>query len=107
MTKNEIVRELRKCNPQNIKSLYVVYHNCSAGVRYCYSYEFTSHASHEILRELACVVLSLWKLRKYVETISVDYFPVDDNDDCECIYRGFSEIRFSRSISDFIKTIKK
>lgn len=115
MTKNEkinksikydIIRELRRCNPDNIKSLNIIYYNSAARVRYCYSYEYTSHVSTEVLRELARVLLSLWKLRKYVDFISVDYFPFPD-DDSECVKRFYNEINFTLSISNFIKSIKK
>lgn len=114
MTKNEInnpvkydiIRELRRCNSNNIKSLNIIYFNPSARVRYCYYYEYTSHVSKEVLRELTRVILSLWKLRDYVEVISVDYFPLGD-DDSECVNRWYNEINFSLSVFDFIKTIKK
>lgn len=106
MTKVEIIRELTRINPKLIKSLDVIYHNRLARVNYVFSYEHTSHASHEILRELACVVLSLYKLRKHVQGIRVEYFPLDDEDN-DCISRYVSDVHYVLSVSDFIKTIKK
>lgn len=114
MTKNEInkslkydiIRELRRCNPENIRSLTIIYYNSASCVRYCYDYEYTTHVSKEVLRELTRVLLSLWKLRDYVESISVAYFPFSD-DDSECVKRWYNEIDFALSVFDFIKTIKK
>lgn len=105
MTKIEIIRELRRCNPENIRSMCVFYYNRDARVRYAYDYEFTSHLSVEKRIELTKVLLSLYKLRDYVVAISVDYFPVGDDDDT--IFRYFSNSRYVSSISDFIKSIKK
>lgn len=105
MTKVEIIRELTKCNPQNIKSLSIIYHNRGVNIRYPYVYEFTSHLSLEARRELAMVLLSLYKLRKYIEGIKVVYFPFDDYD--ECITRYVCDTHYVNTISDFIKTIKK
>lgn len=106
MTKNEIIRELSKCNPKFIKSLDVIYHNRLAKVNYVFSYEYTTHVSHELLRELARVVLSLYKLRKYVQCIRVEYFPLDD-ENVECISKYASDIHYVCSVSDFIESIKK
>lgn len=106
MTKNEIIRELRRCNPEYIKSLSVVYSNRSSLVRYFYDYQFTSHLSSDARRELTKVLLSLYKLRDYVQTIRVEYFPFcDDDDDMNSLY--FSDERYVHSVSDFIKSIKK
>lgn len=105
MTKIEIIRELRRCNPENIKSFSVVFHNRVSRVRYFYDYQFTSHLSLDSRRELAKVLLSLYKLRDYVDFISVEYFPVGYDDDK--IYRYFSNLDYVYSISDFIKSIKK
>lgn len=104
MTKNEIIRELCRCNPENIKSLCIIYLNRVSRVKYVYDYEFTSHLSLESRRELAKVLLSLYKLRNYVEAIRVEFFPVGDDD---TIYRYFSDSHYVMSISDFIKSIKK
>lgn len=100
-----IIRELRRCNPENIKSLYIVYYNPDARVRYCYSYEYTSYVSQESLRELTRVLSSSWKLRNYITLIIVDYFPFND-DDSECVKRFYNEIDLTFSISNFIKSIK-
>lgn len=105
MTKNEIIRELIKRNPEDIKSLSIIYHNRCACVEYVYEYEFTSHLSLEVRRELVKVLLSLYRLRNYVDAIRVEYFPADWDGDY--IYRYFSNLHYVPSISDFIKTIKK
>lgn len=104
--KYDIIRELRRCNPENIKSLNIIYYNSSSHVRYCYYYQYTSHVAIEVKRELTRVLLSLWKLRDYVEGISVDYFPFSD-DDSECVNRWYNEINFALNVFDFIKTTKK
>lgn len=105
MTKNEIIRELTKCDSQKIKSLVIIYHNRDSCVKYAYDYEFTSHLSLESRRELTKVLLSLYKLRNYVEGLRVEYF-LDDCDD-DYILRYFSNFHYVESISDFIKSIKK
>ena len=109
MTKNEIIRELMKINPSLIKRLAIIYHNRGVDVKYVFSYEYTTHASHELLRELARVVLSLWKLRRFVVSINVEYFPFDDysKDYGKCVSRSFQSSQYVLSVSDFIKTIKK
>ena len=111
MTKNEIIRELAKISPRLIKRLSIVYHNRGADVKYFFCYEYTTHASHELIRELARVVLSLWKLRKFVVAINVEYFPFDGDDYGEdygkCIFRSFQASQYVLSVSEFIKTIKK
>lgn len=109
MTKNEIIRELAKINPSLIKRLAIIYHNRGVDVKYIFCYEYNAHAPHELLRELARVVLSLWKLRKFVVSIDVEYFPFDDysKDYGKCIFRSFHSSQYVLSVSDFIKTIKK
>lgn len=109
MTKNEIIRELTKINPSFIKRLAIIYHNRGVDVKYVFTYEYTTHASHELLRELARVVLSLWKLRRFVVSINVEYFPFDDysKDYGKCVFRSFQSSQYVLSVSDFIKTIKK
>lgn len=105
MTKNEIIRELVKCKPCNIQTLAIIYHNKRLGIKYPYVYEYTLHVSHESLRELARVVLSLWKLRKYVDSIAVTYFPLCD--DGKPIYRSYDSCNgFVYGISEFIECVK-
>lgn len=101
MTKNEIIRELTKCNPQNIKRLSVIYHNSAANVRYIYDYEFTSFSTLESKQELVSVLLSLYKLRRYVVYLDVCYFLQDST-----IVRNFRNFRYVPSVSDFIKFLK-
>lgn len=105
MTKVEIIRELSRGNPKFIKSLDIIYHNRRANVRYVYTYESTTCLSLDARRELAMVLLSLYKLRKYVEGVLVVYFSFDDDSE-ECITKYASDIHYSSSISDFIKYIK-
>ena len=104
MTKNEIIRELMKCTPQDIKSLYLVYHNRTTNYKYVYSYQSLLCFTDESLRELARVLLSLYKLRKYIERIQVTYFSSSDS---EYLCTRSYDVNFVQSISDFIKTIKK
>ena len=111
MTKNEIIRELVKMNPSLIKRLSIIYHNRSADVKYIFCYESTTHVSHELLRELVRVVFSLFKLRRFVVRIDVEYFPFDNDDYAKdygkCVSRSFQSSQYVLSVSDFIKTIKK
>ncbi len=102
MTKNEIIRELAKCNPSNIKSLYVIYHN-KPNVKFTFSYDYTPSASVDSRRELAKVILSIYKLRQYVQSILIVYF----SDNGGCLTRTYDSCVRPQSISDFIKTIKK
>lgn len=108
MTKNEIIRELSKRNPALIGRLFIVYHNRSANVRYTFTYENTfSHIStHDEVKELARVLLSLHKLRRHIECVRVVYFiRTSENDWLERYYDSCSNYVYT--ISDFIKTIKK
>lgn len=107
MTKNEIIRELSKFNPSLIGRLFIVYHNKKANVRYTFTYEDTlSHIStHDEVRELARVLLSLYKLRRYVECIRVVYWVRTSESDW--LERYYESSNYVYSISDFIKTIKK
>lgn len=98
MTKNEIIRELSNCNPRDVKSLYIIYHNHRSDVRYVYGYEFTSSLSSlDSRREFARVLLSLYKLRAYVISINVSYFG-----GVERMYDSYNRVN---SISEFIKTV--
>lgn len=111
MTKNEIIRELLKIKPSLIKRLAIIYHNRGANVKYIFSYEYTTFGSDESRRELSRVILSLWKLRRFVVSLGVEYFPFDV-DDCgkdygECIIRTFQSSQYAHSVVDFIKTIEK
>lgn len=106
MTKNEIIRELSKFNPRLIGSLFIVYHNKQANVRYTFTYEDTlSHIStQEEVRELARVLLSLYKLRRYVECVRVVY--LIRTSESAWLERYYDSSNYVYSISDFIKTIK-
>ena len=103
MTKNEIIRELVKSNPTNIKSLFIVYHNRITNDKYVYTYRSVICFTDESLRELARVLLSLYKLRKYVDRIQVTYFSSSSVSE----YTRSYDVNFVYSVSDFIKTIKK
>lgn len=102
MTKNEIIRELSKCNPSKIKSLYVIYYNIP-NVKFTFSYEYTSSASVDSRRELAKVIFSIYKLRSYVSSIFIVYFSANGG----CLTRMYDSCVRPQSISDFIKAIKK
>lgn len=102
MTKNEIIRELSKCDPSNIKSLYIIYHN-KPNVYFTFSYEHTFSASVDSRRELAKVIFSIYKLRSYVSSMLLVYFSKNGG----CLTRTYDSCVRPQSISDFIKTIKK
>ena len=104
MTKNEIIRELSCCSPCRVKSLFVIYHDYHTDARYTFSYEHTADSSVESCREFVRVLLSLYKLRKYVMTIFVSYFS-DENG--KCLTRTYDSYNRVNSVSEFIKTIKK
>lgn len=105
MTKNEIIRELAKSNPNSISYLCVIYHNPKARVDYVYSYNNSFLDTAELRKELARVILSLYRLRKYVVSIRVVYYrPTPDSD---FVNRFFDSFNYVYSVSDFIKTIKK
>lgn len=105
MTKNEIIRELRRCNPLNIQYLSVAYHNRKTDTKYVFAYEHSVSTSLESRRELCQVLLSLYKLRSYVDSIDVVYFPIGDDDVSHRFYDSCNYYVYS--ISDFVKTIKK
>ena len=107
MTKNEIIRELSKCNPCRIRSLFVVYYNPATRARYSFSYENDPSlclAPLSACRELAKVVLSAYRLRKYIKVISVAYFSSANGESC---IRYYSDYHLVPTISDFIKLSKK
>lgn len=108
MTKNEIIRELTKSNLSAIGRLFIVYHNKDSNVTYTFAYEdtLTYGATYEQRRELARVILSLYRLRRYVQFLRVVYWIRDsDKNWVERYYDSCSHYVYS--ISDFIKTIKK
>lgn len=106
MTKNEIIRELCNCNARCIESLSIIYHNCKTGDRYVFTYRRSCDSSLDSCREFARVLLSLYKLRKYVIAINVVYSScLDFLDGPVC--RSWVSCNYVHSISDFIKTIKK
>lgn len=108
MTKNEIIRELVKSNLATIGRLFIVYHNRETNVTYTFVYEDTlSHgATCEERRELARVVLSLYRLRRFVQCLRVVYWIRNsDGDWAERYYDSCAHYVYS--VSDFIKTIKK
>lgn len=105
MTKNEIIRELCNCNARCIESLSIIYHNRVSGYTYIFDYKRSCNSSLDSLRELAKVLLSLYKLRKYVFVINVVYSCLDFVDGP--VRRTWSPCNYVHSVSDFIKTIKK
>lgn len=106
MTKNEVIRELTKCDPRNIRHLCVVYHNKSNGIKYVFAYDYKSASIVELKRELARVLLSLYKLRRYIEGITASFSPLQScTSPLDLFYDSCN--RYVFSISDFIKSIKK
>lgn len=107
MTKNEIIRELTKCNPRLIGRLFISYHDKKTNTEYKFTYEDTlSHISSQgETRELVRVLSSLYKLRRYVECIRVVYWVRISESDWLERYYGLSNYVYS--VSDFIKSIKK
>lgn len=103
MTKNEIIRELANCHPCRVKRLDIIYHKASTNIRYVFHYEYISSACIDDRRELARVILSIYKLRKYVESVRVAYFSDESG---ECVYRFFDSCNRVNSVSDFIHAIK-
>lgn len=106
MTKNEIIRELSNCNLARIKSLYVVLRDSSSHVRYSFSYENDlplCSAPFSDRCELVKFVFSAYKLRKFIDFISVVY---SSSDGKSCV-RRFADYSCVLSISDFIESIKK
>ena len=107
MTKNEIIRELSKCNLSRVRTLFVVYHNPVTQIRYSFSYENEPSLGLvplSVRRELAKVVLSAYKLRKYIKVISVSYFSSANDESC---IRYHSDYCLVPTISDFVKSLKK
>lgn len=107
MTKNEIIRELTNCNARCIESLSIIYHNRVSGDRYVFCYKRSFDSSLDLFRELAKVLLSLYKLRKYVIAINVVYSCLDFDFVDGPVCRAWCSCNYVHSISDFIKTIKK
>lgn len=105
MTKNEIIRELCNCNARCIESLSIIYHNRVSGDTYVYDYKRSCNSSLDSCRELARVLFSLYKLRKYVFVINVVYFCGDFVDGP--VRRSWSPCNYVHTVSDFIQSIKK
>lgn len=107
MTKIEIIRKLTKSDPRNIRHLCVVYHNKATGIKYVFDYDSKSAANFlEHKRELARVLLSLYKLRRYIESITASFFPLQvGTSPLDLFYSSCNCYVFS--VSEFIKTIKK
>ena len=105
MTKNEIIRELIQSNPRDVQTLAIIYHNKRLGIKYPYIYEYTSHLTLEARREFARVLMSLYKLRSFVTSISVTYFPLSDGD--SPVNRSYDSCNaFVYGISDFIECVQ-
>ena len=65
MTKNEIIRLLQTLRREQIDDIYIVYHNPKRGLLCLDTYS--------IMFEYARFKLSLYRLRKDIKYISVDY----------------------------------
>ena len=105
MTKNEIIRELAQSNPNSISCLCIVYHNPVARVDYVYSYNNSFLDTSESRNELLSVILSLYRLRKYIVCIRVVYYKPTLVPNF--VNRFFDSVNYVYSVSDFIKSIKK
>lgn len=105
MTKNQIIRELIKSNPRDIQSLAIIYHNKRLGIKYVYVYEYTSHLSPEARRELISVLLTLYKIRSFVDSIAVTYFSLSDDDGPVCRFYDSCNA-FVYGISEFIECVQ-
>ena len=42
MTKDKIISELINSNPSDVQSLFIVFYNKEAGVRYSYAYKYSA-----------------------------------------------------------------
>ena len=73
MTKYEIVKALAECKPSDVDFLSIVYHNpCdNQGDVIRYSFVYDKFSSNSNINELVKVLLSVYKLRKYVVYVSV------------------------------------
>lgn len=112
MTKNEVIRELSKCESRYVRRLTIVYHNQLSSVVYTFGYENSPYyeASDDEKKELVRVLISLYKMRHYISDIHAVYYV--RNSDGYFVKRVFnftSEncLQYVYRISDFIKTIKK
>lgn len=108
MTKNEIIRELRSCRVDCIEHLFIVYHNRQSPrftVKYVFLYEnISDHVStYPERRELARVLLSIYRLRGCVDCMRLAYRDYDGSV-VDLFYD--SNASYVHSVSDFIKTIK-
>lgn len=65
MTKNEIIRLLQTLRREQIEDIYIVYHNSKKGLLCLDNYS--------VMVEYARFKLSLYRLRKDIKYISVDY----------------------------------
>ena len=107
MTKNEIIRELSKCESRYVRRLTIVYHNLSSNVVYTFGYENSPcyRASDAECEELVRVLMSLYKMRKYIVDIYATYYT--RNSDGYFIkrvehYTSADCLQYVFSISDFI-----
>ena len=106
MKKNEIIRELSKC-VASVRRLTIVYHNKSTNVVYTFGYENSPYykASEAENDELARVLMSLYKMRKYIVDIHAVYYIRDSDGYFTKRVQHFTSddcIQYVYSISDFI-----
>lgn len=107
MTKNEIIRELSKCESRYVRRLTIVYHNVDSNVIYTFCYENSPHykASDAEKSELSRVLMSLYKMRGYIKDIHAVYYTRDsDGYFTKRIghYTSADCLQYVFSISDFI-----
>lgn len=107
MTKNEIIRELSKCESRYVRRLTIVYHNFNSNVVYTFCYENSPHykASDAEKIELVRVLKSLYNMRGYIKDIHTVYYTRDsDGYFMKRIehYTSADCLQYVFSISDFI-----
>lgn len=107
MTKNEIIRELSKCESRYVRRLTIVYHNSNSNVVYTFCYENSPHykASDAEKIELVRVLKSLYNMRGYIKDIHTVYYTRDfDGYFMKRIehYTSADCLQYVFSISDFI-----
>lgn len=107
MTKNEIIRELMKCNPLHVRRLTIVYHNRNRNVVYTFAYENSPcyKASDGEKSELVRVLMSLYNMRGYIKDMHAVYYT--RNSDGYFVkriehYTSADCLQYVYQISDFI-----
>lgn len=109
MTKNGVIRELASCQLCDVARLCVVYHNQSPSLVYSFAYDRTCSSSLSARQELARVLLSIYKLRRFVTDIHAVYSVRNSDGDVlyrDVCFRSDNCLQYVYSVSDFIKFVK-